>query len=438
MQSCRSPKTQSRFALVAAVFMAFSICVGCGDVYRPVAVPIRPVPPIPAASHVAIALTGNSANGVTYRGVAMTIDVSGDTDEGQSTLGLQPVHAAMLPNGLRFYAADKLDDTVTSAAPAGANTVTTVLAPGSAPVFLNTTQNGVIYVAESGTAKVGVINAASNVVTNEVAVGTTPVGLAEMPNAMKVYVAGQSNGTLPAAVLSVNTIDYTANAPIAASTWISPTWVVARSDNYRVYVLDTGAGTVSAIDTFTETIVGSVSVGVGANFLVYEGGLNRLYVVNPVSGNVYALDATSDKLPTLFTVPVASPLSVAALPDGSRIYISSATVSGSNVSSQVTVVYAANGVIKQTIPLVTTALLCATGASSELFTVASVDSTRVFVGNCDAGNVADIATVPGTSPVDSYPEDTLLLTLPAPFSAQTPANGGTPAPQNPVFVLAGP
>ena len=66
------------------------------------------------------------------------------------------------------------------------------------------------------------INATTNLLTNDIPVGTTPIGLAELPNTMKVYVAGQSNGTLPASVLSINTLDYTTNAPIAPSTWISP------------------------------------------------------------------------------------------------------------------------------------------------------------------------------------------------------------------------
>jgi YVTN family beta-propeller protein len=255
---------------------------------------------------------------------------------------------------------------------------------------------------------------------------------------MKVYVAGQSNAGSPASVLSVNTVDYTANAPISPGTWVIPTWIVARSDSARVYVLDTGAGTVSAINTLTEAVVGSISVGAGANFLRYDPTLNRLYVVNPSAGKVYALDATSDALPTLFTVSVASPVSVAALPDGSRIYIASAAISGSNVASQVTVVSAATGIIKKTIPLTTTALRCTTGVPTELFTAAAVDSSRVYVGNCDAGNIDIIATVASNNTASNYAEDTLLLTLPAPFSAAAPPNGGTPPPQTPVFVLAGP
>ena len=151
MPGFRSRKPESHFALAGAVFLAVLIGVGCGDVYRPVAVPVTPIPPNPAFAHVAVVVSGNTANGVVYRGMATTIDVSGDTDEGQTVLGLAPVHVAIVPNGTRFYAANKLDDTVMSASPAGSSSITTSLQPGSAPVFLNTTQNGIMFVAESGT-----------------------------------------------------------------------------------------------------------------------------------------------------------------------------------------------------------------------------------------------------------------------------------------------
>ena len=60
--------------------------------------------------------------------------------------------------------------------------------------------------------------------------------------------------------------------------WVSPVWVVARSDRNRAYVLDQGSGLVSAIDSSCDSVVSSVSVGVGANFMIYDPSLNRIYV----------------------------------------------------------------------------------------------------------------------------------------------------------------
>ena len=64
----------------------------------------------------------------------------------------------------------------------------------------------------------------------------------------------------------------------------------------------------------------------------------------------------------------------------------------------------------------------------ELFTAASADSSKVYVGNCDARNTSIIRTS----------DDIKVLDMAAPLSANTPPNGGSPLPQNPVFVLAGP
>jgi hypothetical protein len=75
--------------------------------------------------------------------------------------------------------------------------------------------------------------------------------------------------------------------------------------------------------------------------------------------------------------------------------------------------------------LTTVAQVCASNPS-ELSMAAAADSSRLYVGNCDAGNVAIIQTL----------SDTMLLQLPAPQSATF--SNGTPLPQNPVFVVAGP
>jgi DNA-binding beta-propeller fold protein YncE len=198
-------------------------------------------------------------------------------------------------------------------------------------------------------------------------------------------------------------------------------------------VLDEGSGLVSPIDTTTDSVLSpaqcghdpcSVSVGVGANFMLYDPTRNRLYVSNPANNTVTYLDVSTDALSSV-VIPVANPVSVAVLPNGTRAYVSTASVSGGNVTSRVTVINASDGSIKTTIPLTTVPQVCASNPL-QLSIAAAADSSRVYVGNCDAGNVADIQTV----------NDTLLLQIPAPQSATF--KNGNPLPQNPVFVVAGP
>jgi YVTN family beta-propeller protein len=421
----------------AVVLLLMSICIGCGQTYRPVATPIPPTTPNPGFSHLALVISGNGSNNP---GASTSIDVSGDTAVSQSTVGLMPAYAAIVLNGTRVYVANSLDDTVSTFSPSTATPVTTISLPGgSHPSFVGTTENTSVYVANSGSNTVSAIFINSNVVEPPIygiPVGVNPVSLAETPNQQKLYVANKGNsGGGGGSVTSINPIDRSVNPPIANATWVSPVSVVARSDSNRVYVLDQGSGLVSPIDTASDSVLSpaqcghnpcSVSVGVGANFMLYDPTRNRIYVSNPANNTVTYLDASSDALPAV-VIPVANPISVAVLPDGTRAYVSSASVNGGTVTSRVTVINASSGSVTATIPLTTFEVAPGCGSNpSELSMAASADSSRVYVGNCDAGNVAIIQTL----------NDTLLLQMPAPQSATF--KDGSPLPQNPVFVVAGP
>ncbi len=108
-----------------------------------------------------------------------------------------------------------------------------------------------------------------------IAVGNNPVALAETPDQKKLYAVNEGDGT----VSSIDLVDRTVVQTIA--TGATPVWAVARSDSARVYVLNSGSGTLSAIDTASDAVLSNVPVGAGANFMTYDGKLNRLYVTNP-------------------------------------------------------------------------------------------------------------------------------------------------------------
>ncbi len=435
--SFKVPMNRMRWVWVAALSALALAEMGCGDTFRPVAVPITPTPPNPSSFHFVLSL---STNGPNNPGASTRIDVSGDSNVAVTQVGLGPSHAVLLPNGANVYVANRLEDTVSFFSPSSVNPVSTVSLPaGSAPVFLAAEQNNTVYVASSGTSRVEAISIVGNVVTNDIAVGFHPIALAETVDARKVYAVGTDDMGV-GWVRSINEIDKSPNKPITgqvvagASTVDAninaPVWIAARSDGARVYVLSSGSGRVTAIDTQTDLPLGSVSVGVGANFMLYDSKRGRLYVTSPTANTLTMLDASADPPNVLAVVPVpASPVTVAALPDGSRVYVASAVLGGGNATSQVTVINAANATVRSTIALSTIPAVCDPNTRFRLFTVASADSSRVYVGNCDAGSTAIIRTL----------DDTMVLNLAAPLSALPPPSPGSqPPPQNPVFVLAGP
>jgi YVTN family beta-propeller protein len=347
------------------------VCLSCGQVYRPVVIPCSEggipgcppqTPAIPSSFHAVFAISANAPNNPAG---AMQIDVSGDaiiaetptSDQSAHNLGDVPTYAAILPNDSRLFVTSAGSllpggiDEVSSFAPAGQSTIATgfgqvtgtSLPTGSQPVFVTSTQNNLVYVANFGTNSVSVINT-SNILINTAPVGVQPVAMAETPNALKLYVANQGSNT----VSSLNTADLSAN-PVTGFSGINPVWVVARGDSQKIYVLTQGDGQLVTIDEATDTVTSSLAVGAGANFLLYDPHLNRLYVTNPATGMVYVFSDTggtnagvpNDTPVQLAAISFAStptvpgpcpavstsagclPTSVAALPDGSRFYVAS-------------------------------------------------------------------------------------------------------------------
>jgi YVTN family beta-propeller protein len=438
----------SQLATIAFVLLLGIIEISCGDTYRPVAIPVLGPQPNPAAFHYVMAV---STNGNQDPGAATHIDVSGDTNVGVIQTGVLPTHAAVTPNGARFYAANRGEDTVTANLPSSASTVTaTITLPaGSQPVFVHTTENANVYVAEFGANSVSVIDTLSNVVRATVPVGTHPIAMAETPNGQKLYVANQGSGN----VTVINTADDSVATTITVGP--SPAWLVARSDNARIYVLD-GNGTIYDIDTVLDSVIGTASSGgSGANFMLYDRTANSLLVTNSSSGSLSVLNAVNDP-PTLragtpITITAAAgsacasaaiPVSVTVLPDG-RAYVASYQAGSGTVCSQISVVDSVGGVLTKTIPLTSVPDVSSqSGCSSARFRVFAVSSGggstsnfKVYASQCDAGSVAVI----NTYPVNSNPADVYSgISVTAPLSSFPPLPSSLPPLQNPVFVVAGP
>jgi YVTN family beta-propeller protein len=391
-----------RGARVLGVLTLGLIGISCGDQYRPVAVPIIPPPPDPQAVHFVLVFSDNGANDP---GASSRVDVSGDTNIGVAQLGLGPAHATLVSSGARVYAVNTREDSASSYSPTPGTTATVVattsLPAGSNPVFVHTTEVGTVYVANFGNNTVAAISTSTNVVLSPlIAVGSHPVALAETPDQKKLYAVNQGDGTVTAISLADRTVSQT------IATGNAPVWAVSRSDSARIYVLNSGGGTVSTIDTTTDTLLSSVPVGAGANYMAYDSKLNRLYVTNPTANTLTALNVSADPPTVLFATPIAaSPITVAVLPDASRAYVVSSRKippctsdpgdTQACVSSVVSVINATDGSVRKTIPLEPTVSVTAVAqsgsATNYTYTLTSGPALRpgmemVVSGMADAGN----------------------------------------------------
>ena len=431
--------------LALAVF-----AIGCGDVFRPVAVPIAGPPGDPQATSFAFALNQNAP---ATAGSILQINVPGDSAVFSTPTGLGPVHAAFLPPGeSRIYVANRDDDTVTTYLPSLTGVAPTVLnlPSGSKPVYLATTETSKMYVANAGSNSVGVIEATQSALVTVVPVGITPVALAETADGKKLYAVNQ--GSANVSVLDTGSDTVINTVPVGSS----PIWALLSPDGLELYVLNQGSGTVSVIDTTSDAVVTTLPAGTSPVHMVLDKQFNRLYVVDgSSSNNLWIFDASVDPpvaLKTL-TVPLADPTSITVLANGLKAYIPSQQITAPALNSlcpvktiacalsvvSVAVVNTTNNTVRSTISLTSpvqqvcnpgNVLFTQTGGVRfRTFATSSSSSNRVYISSCDAGVIHSLNTT----------NDSLVTDLAPPISSFAPLTATLPPPpQQPVFVLPGP
>ena len=299
------------------------------------------------------------------------------------------------------------------------------------------------------------------------AVGAQPVALAETPDAQNLYVVNQGNST----VTDLSPADLSTLATIPVGN--TPVWAVSRNDSKRVYVVTQGDGQLYTIRHRRqyrplESIRRSAPAPTSRSTIQTSTGSTSPI---PARRTVYVFDVTSDS-PTLITALTAdrhggatapcptgcSPVSVAALPDGSRFYVASyqnaVILPRSSCRSHFGLHHSHDSPcltrFSLTVKPVTATLLhrryrCSAAIRSRpvrraprlplahacdlraeastrfrMFTTAAADSSHVYVSICDAGSIADINTTTSTiSSGGNNTPDTLVTDLGAPFAACT-------------------
>jgi len=425
---------------LAALIFLFLICIACGDTYRPTIIP-QPVPtPDPKNAHSTFTV---NQNGTFNAGTGMQVNVSGDSDAGVTKVAIMPVHATLL--GSRVWVANQGADSVSAFSAASGNgpigtSVDINLAQGAAPDFVESSETTTMYVANSGNGTVNAINGITNAITDTIPVGAHPIAMVETPSnssttglLKKLYVVNRDSNNV--SVISSADKSTIVTLPVGAS----PRWAAVRSDGARIYVLSHDAGNVTIINGLlpADAVAGTISVGAGADFLYYDSRRDRLYVPNPTNATVGIFDASTDALTQLATIDLKAsipgggaapcpasgcvPVSLAALPDGTRAYIASYYLDSTSancqqtscVQVQVTVVDALANQVTKVIPLPEVSVSQVANCAAARFRISAataIDSSRVYVSSCDASRVWSINTS----------SDTYFATIPAPGSAYSP------------------
>ena len=246
------------------------------------------------------------------------------------------------------------------------------------------------YVANFGADTVSVIDTSTNTVVDTVpaasttpGIGVGPLGVAINPAGTFVYVANYTGSTTSFGTVSV--VDTSTNSVTATvEVGLEPELLAVTPDGASVYVANLLGNTVSVIDTATNTQTAKFNVG----------GYPAAIAINPSGKTVYAtlsnlskvavIDTASNTVSTNVTVGV-NPIGIVINPAGTFVYVTNYG------SDSISVIDTSSNAVVATVPIVcvadSTPVVCSPNGIA-----INPAGTFIYVSNLTDDTVAVIST----------------------------------------------
>ncbi len=132
---------------------------------------------------------------------------------------------------------------------------------------------GNVYVANGGSDDLSVISTSTESVVDSVGVGTTPIGVAVDPSTGQLFVA--NNGSANVSIVAISNDTVVATADVGQN----PYGVALDNVSDQIYVTNRGSATISVLDAWNDSVAVTIGTGLGTS---PEG-----IAFNPVNGLVW-------------------------------------------------------------------------------------------------------------------------------------------------------
>ena len=237
--------------------------------------------------------------------------------------------------------------------------------------------NGYVYVANSFSGKVLVINGSDNTVIDNIAAGLDPQGIEFDPSNGNVYVANIAANNI--SVISGSSENVVANIPVGRA----PVGVAFDASNGYLYVGNSNSSNVSVINGKTNAVIDSVSMSSEPQGITYDSSNQNIYVVT--SDSVSVINGANNTV--IANIPVGGePLGLAYDPSNGFVYV------GDSYSDNVSVINGKTNAVISNIAVGSHPEDVMFDPSNEYLYVVNVMSNNVSVIN--GANNTVIANIP--------------------------------------------
>lgn len=280
---------------------------------------------------IAVMLPGSGLLSVAPNTVVATINV-----------GVTPAGIAITPNGRYAYVANNNnysiagEDSVSVIDLTTNMVITTIFDPSfNQPYTVTINAAGTIaYVTNSNSTTVTMINIATNTVLGTINGFQGPSGFAILPNQQFAYVNNYGVGIDSGLGTTVNVVNLSTNLIVGAAIPVgqAPAALAVTPNGQFVYVAnyvngDTGAGTVSIIQTSTNTVIDTIDGFSGPFDIVIAPNGQYAYVANfgsnnfePFGTTVSVINLQTNMVSATVTLGI-QPSGIAITPDGNYAYV---------------------------------------------------------------------------------------------------------------------